>query len=142
MDCIFLIGLIVHIARYKINYNESYMLAEDEEQLESIKKDLDGYGIAYTVEELDYKPHEWAKGIIIEDGDNLLEKAKATVAEGEATYYAKKELKELDTVINRATEELYTKTGTELYTSTKEVVDRKNELRGIIKSEKEKRKAE
>lgn len=136
MDCVFLIGLIVHIAKYKINYNDSYMLAEDEEQLESIKKDLDGYEVAYTVEELDYKPHEWAKGIAIEDGDNLLEKARATVAEGEATYYAKKELKELDNTINRPTEELYQKTKTELYPSTQAVVDRKNELRQIIQANK------
>lgn len=138
MDCVFLIGLIVHIAKYKINYNDSYILVEDEEQLETIKKDLDGYEIAYTVEGLDYKPHEWAKGIAIEDGDNLLEKARGIVAEGEATYYAKKELKELDTIINRATEDIYAKTETEYYASTKEVVDRKNVLRGIIQAEKQK----
>lgn len=138
MDCVFLVGLIVHIAKHRINYNDSYMLAEDEEQLKSIKKDLEGYEIAYTVEELDYKPHEWARGIAIEDGDNLLEKARETVAEGEATYYAKKELKELDTIINRATEDIYAKTETEYYASTKEVVDRKNELREIIQTERRK----
>ena len=134
MDCVFLSGLIVHIAKYKINYNDSYMLAENEENLEAIKKDLDEYEIAYEVEELDYKAHEWANGIIIEDGDDLLERAKATVAEGEATYYAKKELKELDVIINRATEDIYTKTKTAFYASIQEVVDRKNELRKIIQN--------
>lgn len=138
MDCVFLNGLIVHIAKYKINYNDSYILAEDEEQLESIKKDLDGYEIAYIVEELDYKPYEWAKGLVIEDGDNLLTRAKEIVAEGEATYYAKKELTELDITINRSTEDLYIMTGSTPYSSVQAVIDRKNELREILKQEQQK----
>ena len=136
MDCVFLIGLIIHIAKYKINYNNSYVLAEDKEQLENIKKELDRHEITYTAEELDYAPHLWARGIAIEDGDNLDEKAKSIVAEGEVIYYAKKELKELDDTINRPTEDLYKKTNTEFYPSTQAIVDRKNELRQIIKANK------
>lgn len=139
MDCVFLEGLIINIAKYRIKDEEGYIMIESENQLEEVKKHLDEIGAIYTVEELDYKPHEWAKGIAIEDGNNLLEKARATVAEGEVTYYAKKELKELDVIINRATEDIYAKTETDYYASTKEVVDRKNELREIIQQEKQKR---
>lgn len=44
-----------------------------------------------------------------------------------------KELKELDTVINRATEDLYVLTDTTPYKSTQEVIDRKEELRTELK---------
>lgn len=138
MDCVFLSGLIIHIAKYKIIDGNGDIMVETDEELENAKAYLDELGITYEVEELEYEPHTWARGLAIEDGDNLLEKAKAVVAEGEKTYYAKRELKELDTVINRATEDLYAKTETEFYASTKQVVDRKNELRSIIQAEQNK----
>jgi succinylglutamate desuccinylase len=40
-----------------------------------------------------------------------------------------KELKELDTIISRPTEDLYTLTNTTPYKSTQEVIERKEELR-------------
>lgn len=45
-----------------------------------------------------------------------------------------KELEELDTVINRATEDLYALTNTTPYKSTQEVITRKEELRKELKT--------
>lgn len=137
MDCVFLVGLVIHIAKYRIKDPGGYIPIENEYQLEDAKKDLDEMKIEYTVEELDYEPHLWANGIIIEDGDNLDEKAKKIVSEGEATYYAKKELNELDGVINRATEDLYLASNITPYDSVQKVIERKNELRKIINDAKQ-----
>lgn len=49
----------------------------------------------------------------------------------------KEELKELDKTINRATEDLYALTNTTPYQSTKEVINRKIELREQLKTLKE-----
>ena len=46
----------------------------------------------------------------------------------------KQELEELDTTINRATEDLYVATGTAAYTNVQEVIDRKNALRAELAS--------
>lgn len=44
----------------------------------------------------------------------------------------KKELEELDVIINRATEDLYVATGTAAYANVQEVINRKNELRAEL----------
>ena len=44
----------------------------------------------------------------------------------------KKELEELDVIINRATEDLYVATGTSAYANVQDVINRKNELRAEL----------
>lgn len=76
--------------------------------------------------------------LVLDENDNVVDVVEVPKTDEELNQEKiaeiKEELEELDKVINRATEDLYSLTGAKPYKTTQETIDRKNELRQELKN--------
>lgn len=72
--------------------------------------------------------------LVLDEEDNVVDVVEVAKTEEELNQERvaeiEKELEELDKIINRATEDLYSLTGAKPYESIQETINRKQELRG------------